>query len=73
MIDHELEDRIDEIGRERVFALLEANGWKRGAPGIPKWVWREACHEVLKKLNESEPRSTVAPWTRKTVVCSFVR
>ena len=55
MINQELEDRIDEAGRERVFTLLEANGWKRGAPGVPKWVWRQACHEVLSKLRHTEP------------------
>lgn len=37
-VDRALEDAIDKVGRGRVFARAEANGWYDGAVP-PKWVW----------------------------------
>lgn len=44
-MDRELEAAIDSVGRERVFALMEANGWHR-MTGAPKWTWWLAVEEL---------------------------
>ena len=61
MIDDDLEDLIEVAGRGRVFSLLEATGWKRGDIGVPKWVWRQACHEVLSKTKEQTLQARRGP------------
>lgn len=40
-IDFSLEAAIDEVGRDRVFALVRASGWSPG-DAVPKFVWHEA-------------------------------
>lgn len=50
MMDAELEAAIDEVGRGKVFALAELNGWTPFcAP--PKYVW----WEIVRQLRASKP------------------
>ena len=41
MMDKELEAAIDAVGRDKVFALMRANGWRHGDEP-PKWAWWHA-------------------------------
>lgn len=45
LVDHELEDAIDDAGRNEVFALAEANGWSASNPP-PKSLWWEIVRQV---------------------------
>lgn len=56
MIDAQLETAIDNVGRDKVFALVKANGWKFG-DAIPKFVWYEAVRMLQTTPQHKEARS----------------
>lgn len=54
MSDQELEALIDKAGRDRVFALAQANGWVRGSIP-PRFVWIQICNGILRQhINDSK-------------------
>lgn len=44
-MDEDLEKRIDEVGRDRVFSRARALGWVAGS-SPPIWVWRQIVEDV---------------------------
>jgi len=44
-MDTELEQRIDDAGRDRVLSIASANGWSPSNPP-PKWVWNQIIAEA---------------------------
>ncbi len=51
-MDENLERAIDSAGRERVFALVSANGW---AGGPAKFIWWLAVATLRERGAEPEP------------------
>lgn len=43
-VDHDLEKRIDDVGRSKVFERAKHLGWVDECP--PKWVWQAILSEL---------------------------
>ena len=50
-INHELEAAIDNAGRNTVFAIMHAAGW-RSDDRPPLWCWWAAVHEACRERKE---------------------
>lgn len=62
MKDAILEQAIDDAGRDKVFALAQANGWTLSMPP-PKWVWWQIIREVERQPHDRTHRAhKAAPW-----------
>ncbi len=54
-MDDQLEAAIDDVGRDKVFALVHAVGWRYGH-SIPKYVWWSAVVQLRKDRLSFDPQ-----------------